>query len=124
MQNPIPNIPNPIVYKVTTWDRRSIMARGAYRLTYLKGTKVIAPMHSVGCMCFESLKTAEDFAFHYFSRTFGFLRVEGIGKAIVMPDIALWYSEADLSNFYTNDHVHGGNAPRGTVCYPEILMLD
>ena len=128
----------PVVHKVTTWDRKSIMACDTYCLNYLAGARVTAPTHSLGCMCFESLEFARKFVacsflFPIRPQGFCFLRVRGIGKATVRPAIASGYTASELLTFYGRNFKYARNfkgdiykrlAPIGTVCYPEVLVLD
>ena len=130
-------MPNPIVIKVTRVDRSSLLAMGIYRLQYEKGTRVKAYAGSVGCMCFETMEVAELFITHVSMirlprvDQLRYLRVEGIGESRFPRWISKYLAEEYLVRFYDlranisrTRSPHVRSTPFGTICYPEILVLD
>ena len=116
-----------IVIKVTRYDRSSLVALGAYRLVYLKSRRILAPKDSLGCMCFKSKRMATEFALRFplHRKSFRYLRVEGIGKPRFPVRISFSTTEDDLHSFYQDLYSYGQTSvPEGTVCYPEVRVLD
>ena len=120
---------NPIVIKVTTFDRRSLLARGIYRLQYLANTNVKAVEGSLGCMCFDSLEPAKYFIPYTYpwaeSNHFLYLRVRGIDAGLYRPHVSRDTTMFGLKEFYINARVSNCIvAPPGTACYLEIRVLN
>ena len=126
---------NPTVIKVTTHARRSLLAHGIYRLQYLPDTYVKATEGSVGCMCFESLTLARDFINYTYSyaqrKQFLYLRVRGIGGFLYRPRVSGDTTAMGLKEFYVYFRTSARDliinciiAPPGTICFPEIYVLD
>ena len=118
---------NSIVIKVVRGDRSSLFAEGIYRLKYRRGVKVTAYEGSVGCMCFTSFEAADIFAkaTHGLARLqeLRYLQVEGIGDPHIPKWIAGSYVESAVRDFYVRRRGLS-RPPKGTVCYPEVLVLD
>ena len=117
-----------IVIKVTQKDRSSLAALGAYRLVYWKNSLVKAPEGSLGCMCFETVAIARKFiSYNFFSyrETCKYLRIEGFGEPQFPTRISLNATESSLHVFYHEvDVLNAMPPPKGTICYPEVLVLD
>ena len=112
------------VIKVTSRNRKSIFAHGIYELKYEKGSIVKAPVDSLGCMCFETLPDAEKFVIRGSFRYILYLKVTGLGEESVPSMLSVYSSERALRAFYASKPGSLRPPPTGTVCYPEVLVLD
>ena len=110
--------------KVTRKNRKSIFAHGIYELKYEKGSIVKAPVDSLGCMCFETLPDAEKFVTRGSFQHILYLKVTGLGEESFPRILSFYSSEKTLRMFYTSKLRLLRSPPTGTVCYPEVLVLD
>ncbi len=130
-----------IKYKCLSKHRESCFAGPEYRLKYKKGTKVKAVVGSIGVMVFKTKMQAERFSEVCSPIAMKIVRVRCFGKGKSIK----WLCSAQASGigrFYRDLQFLGiqlfrmGNlryvhwdisyqeAPLGTICYPEVEVID
>lgn len=129
-----------IKYKCLDWDRGSCYAGGPHYLKYIKGTKVQAIKDSLGIMVFKTRRDAEEFA-SWHSKAAGIIRVKCSGRGRVPKVISSSQVGRNIQRFYEKLKKYGlpvnrlfiegslriggmQEAPRGTICYQEVEVLE
>jgi hypothetical protein len=115
----------PILFKVLTKNRESLMAQalGKYTYTYNKGERMKADPNTLGFMLFRHISNAVNFKSGFSSSTIIKVRAH---SEVTCPELIssncnmldLYYSFATISNAL------GGRPPDGTVCCHEITPLE
>lgn len=118
-----------VKYKVVRIDRTSAFVGDSskYCLKYNKGNIVKSVKGSLGVFCFKKRELCEDFIQQLKQRIFDnnhyqIIRVKPIqrGKS---PKI-ICYNWTNLKVFYEHQYSQTRIVPIGTICYPEVLVLD
>lgn len=112
-------------YKVV--KRRSnksivINARSKYCLTYIKDTIVKAPEGTLGIMVFKTKKDAELFAECHDDNSI-IKKVVPIGRGRSPETISRKVGTRELNEFYKTGSMIQV-PPSGTICYPEVIVVD
>ena len=119
------------MYKVVNVDDSSYFVQpgSSFYLKYKKGAHVKAPKGSLGIMLFNTRARAEKFISRPLCRKIK--RVLPIGEATVPFDVSRWPSRAELISKFNKMtlkeraySVACTMPPRGTVCYPEVIVVD
>ena len=120
-------------YKIVRVDDGSFVIpfSSDFHLVYRKGSRVKAIKRSLGIMLFHTKQRAEDFAKQLLQGSkvhkFKIKRVIPIGKASVPAKIvARIASDRELKTFNRSKRAYFGGTlpPTGTVCYPEVIVVD
>jgi len=120
-------------YKIVSADDGSfvIPLSSNFHLVYRKGSRVKALKESLGIMLFHTEQRARNFAKHLLQGStvhkFKIKRVIPIGKASVPAKIVSRIaSDKELKTFNRSKRSYYGGSPppTGTVCYPEVLVVD
>ena len=116
-----------IYYKVVNNSRESITVRNRkYRKIYEKGKIIRSDPNTLGIFCFENVEDAMRFA----CDDDIILKVKSIGRKKKPLRILHWESicEKYLDLFYSDeensDLFDVVFPPKGTVCYPEVEVLE
>lgn len=114
-------------YKVVKRKSRrscSINGNSKYSLKYEKGIEVHARPETMGVMCFKKLEEAEYFTRRHpwLNENFMTLKVIPMGKGKTVDDISV---PRKLNDYYNQlGYCHVMQAPRGTICYPAVYVME
>jgi hypothetical protein len=118
-------------YKVVNVDDSSYFVQpgSSFFFRYGKGQRVKAPNGSLGIMVFDAEELAEKFISNPICRKIK--RVIPIGKATVPLQVSRWPDSAKLLNEFNMLTLEQRQLdrgciapPKGTVCYPEVIVVD
>jgi len=118
-----------IRWKVVTSDRKSyiISPDSIHSITYIKGSTVGESIKGLGIMTFETKKQAERFGRFDIHNNYKIIRVRGIGRGKRIKWVSYIYKGCMLE-FYLKYNVNsddpGRHAPRGTICYSKVKVID
>lgn len=110
------------VVKKTTHRSIIINARSKYCLTYNKDTIVKAPEGTLGIMVFKTKKYAELFAECHDNNSI-IKKVVPIGRGRSPETISRKVGTRELNEFYKTGSMIQV-PPSGTICYPEVIVVD
>ena len=108
----------PIRWKVVK-SRYSCCARGKFALHYVKGVIKAVP-NTLGIMVFDTFENACLFN----SNRFSIITVKSIGRGKKRPTISAQTGIKGINGFYAKDRRTTIRAPRGTICYPAVEVLE
>ena len=112
-------------FKVLGFYRESCYAQGKFRKKYEKDEIVVAVPGTLGIMTFKSLKEAREFQ-RCRNRTCPLIvAVEPVGRGKVPKKISS-VPEHLMESFYAEGPGDSGwgYPPKGTICYPAVLVLE
>lgn len=118
-------------YKVVNVDDSSYFVQDGspFFFRYGKGQRIKAPKGSLGIMVFDTKEMARKFIPNPTCRKIK--RVIPIGKATVPIKVSRWPDRVELLNEFNmltlEQRQLNGNCispPKGTVCYPEVIVVD
>lgn len=118
-------------YKVTNLDDSSYFVQpwSSFYLKYRKGCNVKAPKGSLGIMVFNTEEEAERFVTSPGYRRIK--RVLPIGKAIIPLEVSRCPSRTTMirkfNDMTATERAHSLDCtipPQGTICYPEVFVVD
>jgi len=116
-----------IRYKVVNKNRESIIVKGSeYYLKYETGSTVKAKDNTLGIFCFKRKKDAKNFVVPGDK----ILRVIPLKRGNIPECIAI--SSKNISFETSIKYFYEGNrdiyriavVPQGTICYPEVFVVD
>ena len=119
-----------IRYKIVNQDRKSIFTNKMpeYVLEYLKGTEVKKIDGTIGVFCFITKDQAKSFMISantsYF-KSYSIIKVLAKGREIVPKKICAKIIQTYFDEFYDSEKkLWYDIPPRGTICYPSVLVLE
>jgi len=111
-----------IRYKVVWKDRGSFNRNDCFSLKYEKDKIVKAKDDTLGIFCFKTFYNAKNYCYSKYSEI---IRVKPIGRGKIPKRIASRLTNDGIVSFYKNEIGYDTSfIPYGTICYPEVLVLD